>query len=142
MPVYNYTTLDDPAANNLTQAFGINTAGQIVGTYFSNSFYHGFLYTGGTYSNFDEPSAANGITNAFGVNDAGQIVGYYNDGSGNHGFLLSGVGGAYTTLNDPLGTHGTVAPGINDSGQIVGYYTDGGSHIHGFLYSAGTYTTL
>ena len=39
MPVYTYTTLDDPLANNNTQAFGINASGQIVGTYSG----HGFL---------------------------------------------------------------------------------------------------
>ena len=33
MPVYTYTTLDDPSANNNTQAFGINASGQIVGFY-------------------------------------------------------------------------------------------------------------
>ena len=30
----------------------------------------------------------------------------------------------YTTLDDPLGTNGTIARGINDAGQIVGYYLD------------------
>jgi hypothetical protein len=30
----------------------------------------------------------------------------------------------YTTLNDPLGTTGTVANGINASGEIVGIYYD------------------
>jgi hypothetical protein len=31
MPVYSYTTLDDPLATNATIASGINAAGQIVG---------------------------------------------------------------------------------------------------------------
>ena len=48
MPVYTCTTLDDPAATNGTQAFGINNAGQIVGGY--NIFAHGFLLSGGTYT--------------------------------------------------------------------------------------------
>lgn len=49
----------------------------------------------------------------------------------------------YTTLDDPLGVgpYGTVFYGINDIGQVVGDYWDG-SVGHGFLYSAGTYTTL
>ena len=34
MPVYTYTPLDDPAGlPGTTQAYGINTSGQIVGTY-------------------------------------------------------------------------------------------------------------
>jgi hypothetical protein len=35
MPVYNYTTLDDPSAANYTQAIGINSTGQIVGYYYN-----------------------------------------------------------------------------------------------------------
>jgi probable HAF family extracellular repeat protein len=62
-------------------------------------------------------------TRAQGINDQGQIVGFYVDSSGaTHGFLYSG--GAYTTLDDPLGTGGTFAQGINDQGQIVGSYID------------------
>jgi probable HAF family extracellular repeat protein len=48
----------------------------------------------------------------------------------------------YITLDDPLGTNGTIAQGINASGQIVGYYIDSSNHTHGFHYSGGTYTTL
>ena len=50
----------------------------------------------------------------------------------------------YTTLDDPLGTNGTMPEGINDNGQIVGDYLDSAGNIlfHGFLYSNGTYTTL
>ncbi len=40
MPVYTYTTLDDPLATTTlgTEAFGINDSGQIVGRYYSNGF--------------------------------------------------------------------------------------------------------
>ena len=48
MPVYTYTTLDDPLATNGTQAFGINAMGQIVGYYGNNSGNHGFVLSGGT----------------------------------------------------------------------------------------------
>jgi hypothetical protein len=43
MPVYTYTTLDDPLADNETTASGINAAGQIVG------WYHGST-VGGDYN--------------------------------------------------------------------------------------------
>jgi hypothetical protein len=33
MPVYTYTTLDDPLASAFTSANGINDIGQIVGSY-------------------------------------------------------------------------------------------------------------
>jgi len=59
MPTYTYTTIDEPSGRN-TAAFGINSAGQIVGEYLSNGARHGFLYGGGTYTTLDEylPKAA------------------------------------------------------------------------------------
>jgi probable HAF family extracellular repeat protein len=111
-----YTTLAGPA-------FGINDAGQIVGTF--------GLYNlnDGTYT----PLAGS----AHGINNLGQIVGY----QGSHAFLYNLNDGTYTILDDPLGTN-TQALGINDLGQIVGTYTDSANVRHGFLYSAGAYITL
>jgi probable HAF family extracellular repeat protein len=142
MPVYTYTTLDDPAAIGANIfAYGINEAGQIVGLYGgSDGYIHGFLYSGGMYTTLDDPSATKG-TFARGINAAGQIVGYDNDNTGTHGFLLSG--GIYTTLDDPLAGL-TQAFGINASSQIVGIYTmfEGDGKPHAFLLSGGLYDTL
>jgi len=53
------------------------------------------------------------------------------------------AGAAYLFSNvDYPGASWTVASGINDSGQIVGYYNDASGVRHGFLFSAGTYTTI
>jgi hypothetical protein len=70
--------------------------GQIVGFFRDNhSVAHGFLFSGGTYTTHDDPSATNG-TFAQGINDAGQIVGFYTNASGiTHGFL------EITTPNPP-----------------------------------------
>src|SRR6266404_4769408 len=98
MPVYTYTTIDDPFGTVGTQAYGINSAGQIVG-YYADSLQneHGFLYSGGTYTTLDDPSAS-GRTVATGINGKGQIVGYYTDSSPqNHGFFLSGLGSGFDT---------------------------------------------
>jgi probable HAF family extracellular repeat protein len=88
------------------------------------------------YTTIDDPLGSKTI--AYGINASGQIVGLFSGGS----FLYSG--GAYTTLNDPLGT--TTAYGINDSSQVVGNYTilgaDSALATHGFSYSGGTYTTI
>jgi probable HAF family extracellular repeat protein len=92
-----------------------------------------------TYTTLDDPLSGGDFTFATGINALGQIVGYYYDASGGsaHGFLYSG--GAYTTIDDPLGTCGTFAQGINALGQIVGYYLDSAGIQHGFLYSGGTW---
>jgi probable HAF family extracellular repeat protein len=86
MPAYNYTTLDDPLQTDfMTQASGINDAGQIVGQYHNSSGYHGFLYSAGTYTPIDDPLATIS-TVASGINAAGQIVGSYGSNA-THGFL-------------------------------------------------------
>src|SRR5438132_11876782 len=89
MPVYTYTTLDDPLAlaTGSTSAQGINASGQIVGFYQNAGGFHGFLYSGGTYTTLDDPSATNG-TLAQGINAPAQIVGHYLDASGTHAVLL------------------------------------------------------
>jgi probable HAF family extracellular repeat protein len=124
MPVYNYTTLDDPSAGSggATFAFGINDAGQIVGFYQDSlSHQHGFLYSGATYTAIDDPLGTNG-TVATAINNAGRIVGNYSDSSfANHGFFFNG---AFDTLDDPSAADGpgTFATGVNDLGWIVGFY--------------------
>jgi probable HAF family extracellular repeat protein len=76
MPIYTYTTLDDPNVADSTRAFGINDHGQIVGSYISADHkLHGFLYSNGTYTTLDYPSAT--VTTAIGINAAGLIVGPY-----------------------------------------------------------------
>jgi probable HAF family extracellular repeat protein len=112
-----YTTLSGPA-------FGINDAGQVVGTF-------------GLYNLSDGTYTTLGGRSAHGINNLGQIVG----SELSYGFLYNPNDGTYTTLKDPLGIS-TEALGINDLGQIVGTYTDSANVQHGFLYSAGAYITL
>jgi len=130
---YTFATLDVPGAQ-VTEAFGINQAGQIVGVYqlVVGGVLHGFLLdVDGTYTTIDVPGAT--FTLALGINDAGQIVGYYSNPA-IHGFVLD-VDGSYTTLDVPGGS-GTQAYRINSLGQIVGQYAAGG-RIHGFLATPG-----
>ncbi len=126
MPVYTYTTLDEPNATTITQAFGINNAGQIVGGY---DFAHGFLYSGGTYTTFDDGTAG---TTAWGINDLGQIIGQFTNNGVVNGFLLSG--GTFTTLvdTDPRAV-ATGARDINNRGEIVGIFRTNGAPLFGFV---------
>jgi hypothetical protein len=75
MPIYAYTTLNDPAAAFGTIANGINDSGQISGTYFDNGFEtHGFLLSGGTYTTVDDPLGTHGdtTTRLEGINGLGE----------------------------------------------------------------------
>jgi probable HAF family extracellular repeat protein len=77
-----------------------------------------------------------------GINNRGQIVGQYTTNSGTFGFVSRN--GTYTPLNNSGGTSpATEAAGINNLGQIVGVFRNpSGTADQGFLYNAGTYTTL
>src|SRR5439155_235456 len=83
-----FTTIDDPSATLVnTKTFGINDAGQIVGTY-ARGTNHGFLLSGGVFTDVDDPQATQG-TEAQGINAMGQVVGEYDDATGIHGFLMT-----------------------------------------------------
>jgi len=113
-----YTTLDDPLATGGTQAFGINDAGQIVGTYETATGTHSFLFSGGVFTAIDDP-AVNSHTRAHGINNNGQIVGTLSDGTGDHGYLE-------TTFPNPPPPAGTtpdmILRGANESPAVAGYY--------------------
>jgi probable HAF family extracellular repeat protein len=104
--------------------------GQIVGDFSNSTGGHGFLDTGGSFTQIDVPGATD--TTAFGINDTGQIVGAFFDSAGvAHGFL--DAGGNFTQI-DVLGATRTDAYGINDAGQIVGrFFPTPSSSPDGFL---------
>lgn len=140
-----------------THQFGgvINDNGEVVGTYGDGTGDHGFIYSNGTYTTLDAPSATNGFgvfdfplgTSAVAINIGGQVVGNYTTDVTNtisintvHGFLYSN--GTYLTLSDPLATGdgSTVVAAINNLGQVIG--NSDGSGGRGFLYNNGNYITI
>jgi hypothetical protein len=88
MPVYNYTTIDDPAQVGFTTwAIGINDAGQFVGQYSNAGGSHAYFYNGSTFITIDDPKAT-AWSVALGINATGLIVGQYRDTS-NHGYIYN-----------------------------------------------------
>jgi len=124
------TVLDAPGAGS-TFATGINSSGQIVGSFVEvgnrNS---GFLRSPtGAFSVIEAPGAVNTLAN--GINDAGQIVGTFQDAHGQfHGYVRS-ADGTFTTVDGPNATE-TFAQGINRGGQIVGFF-EAYPGMHGFV---------
>src|SRR5690242_16863988 len=83
-----FTQIDYPGAG-ATQAWGINSRGDIVGFYTgSDKNNHGFLTNGGKFTPVDYPGAA--VTYANGINPQGDIVGEFGETatSPHHGFRL------------------------------------------------------
>lgn len=100
-----------------TSCWGINNAGEVVGSYSAVVFGNGFLYSGGTFTDIIFPGATAG-TSAFGLNNVGQIVGSYADNTGQFGFQYSASSGTYTKLQVP-GATATLAVGVNDGGTVT-----------------------
>jgi hypothetical protein len=114
-------------------AFGINTAGVIVGQDESSEApgvrWDGFiLNTDGVYQVVDYPGALN--TTLFGINNAGAAVGYQTQPVDTvQGFVYSQ--GQFTDLNFPGSTQ-TQLIGINAQGVLSGTYYDASGVNHGF----------
>lgn len=84
--------LDVPRAT-VTEALGVNDAGEVVGFYQLGSgtraTTHGFLWTRqGGFSTVDDPLAI-GRTTISGINSAGELVGYYVDRAGHTDGMLA-----------------------------------------------------
>jgi hypothetical protein len=118
-----YTSIDVPGAND-TQAFGINDAGTITGTYRDAAGLHGFFYSAGRFGAINFPEASQ--TLVAGINNAGAVVGSSQRGAGAnvHGFVLSGNGYRSISVDVP-GVVITLPVAINDAGLVVGHYYGG-----------------
>lgn len=82
------TTLSRPGAD-VTQAFGVNKAGLVVGAYSIGSRTFGFTWQDGR--GFRTVNDPNGVGSTFinGVNNAGELVGFYTDKRGNTDGMLA-----------------------------------------------------
>jgi hypothetical protein len=116
--VGRFTTIDYPGASQ-TFGWGINSAGDIVGSYKDgSSVEHGFLLCNGTFTSFDYPGA--NWTQGWGISPQGDIVGQYGlPDKTIHGFLLRN--GTFTPI-DIAGQPNTMLVKISPEGTIVGCY--------------------
>jgi probable HAF family extracellular repeat protein len=122
-----YTVINPPSSYTFARANGINDANEIVGDFLtSDSRYHGFKYSGGTYTTYDENKTEScGI---FGINSAGHFVGDVGNGPVKAFVNIKGVKKEFT----PKGAVSAYAYAINTSDEVVGTYTDSSNISHGF----------
>jgi uncharacterized membrane protein len=118
-----------------TQAYSINTWGQIAGSFDDAVTSHGFVRSrSGEYTQIDVPFSGNQRMQLFGMNDRGDLVGCWADSSSNvHAFVRSR--GSFESFDDPDAQQlYTVAYGINVEGDIVGEFYNASDHkVHGFI---------
>jgi hypothetical protein len=87
-----FITLAYPGAS-MTQAFGLNDSGEVVGTYDiatgASCKTYGFVWWAGHgFTVVDDPHGV-GATSVTGVNDGGELVGFYTDARGNTNGMLA-----------------------------------------------------
>src|SRR5882724_6091365 len=124
-----FTQVDYPGAS-LTQAWGINSRGDIIGIYTgADKNNHGFLLNGGGHlTAINYPGAAVTLLNA--VTPQGEIVGEFGETpTSPHRAFKLGIDGVFTAYDLP-GAAVTTFGGINTRGDISGIYrlADGVSH--------------
>jgi len=119
-----------------SQANGINSSGQVVGTVYSFSGARATVWTGGLFSNLGTLGGVDSY--ALAINDAGSIAGSAGVRSGDaHAFLASN--GHLTDLGTLGNSSWSAAYGVNNSNQVTGYSTtpDGAFHAFRWDESAG-----
>ena len=131
-----YTQIDVPGAS-VTEATGINKAGEIVGTYVDVAGGHGFLLRNGSFITIDYPGVQ--YSYAERINDQDQIIGLAEP----LGYLYDLQTQVFTPISCPGATF-TYPLGINNSGSIAGYFMDSAFNTVGFemTNSASSCTTI
>jgi hypothetical protein len=117
---FTFTTIEYPGAT-LTQAWGINARGDIVGHYVLNGT-HGFVLRDGVFTTIDYPLSV--LTEVRGIGPDGDIVGTYRlpGQTGQiHGFVRSNDG-EYRRVDSPTEQDrlNTIAQRILPDGTILG----------------------
>src|ERR1017187_7031652 len=136
--------LIDFPRSTASNAFGVNSKGDIVGGYgpipppgyFETT---GYSLKGNTYRTLAYPGAA--YSAPYGINNKRVIVGIYDTaGDGNfRGYQYKGS--EFTTIDYP-GAPATGSDAINNSGEVIGIYFDSRDVQHGFALKDGVYTTI
>jgi probable HAF family extracellular repeat protein len=113
-------SIDVPGAL-ATRAYGINAAGEIVGSYTDATGTYGYLWTDGNVTKIQFPGTI--FTEAWGINPQGDIVGRYRRAgvAGLFGFMLSD--GVFTDISVP-GHLNTLPTKINATRDIAGCFHD------------------
>jgi uncharacterized membrane protein len=125
------TRILDIKGSTTAMAYGINSAGTVVGSDGDGSAFT--LSRRGALKTFI-PTGGMSAT-ALGINDGGTIVGQYVTSTATSGFIRV-RGKTYVTVNGPTGSTMVSAQGINDKGRVVGFYVGADGQDHGLTVDA------
>ena len=128
---YVFTSIDENPF--LTQVFGVNNRGQVVGTGDT-----GFSYDSkkGVFTLVPPPPGGDmGLFSIIGINEPGVMVGSVDFGGGTVDGLVRDKHGAYAIFSKP-GWNDTQARAVSNTGMVTGYSTNYSPFFHtvGFIY--------
>jgi uncharacterized membrane protein len=135
-----FTTIDVPGAG-VTGVYGINSAGDMVGYYGTDTndpHKHGFLLKAGLFTYLDYPGAY--ATFAYGINNSGLVVGSAEVKSGTAAVGFTYNNSTFVAFRDGSDTV-TIPYGINNTASLVG----GAGTIYttkGFKMRAGSFSGI
>ncbi|MGB6687244.1 MAG: hypothetical protein WBE76_05320 [Terracidiphilus sp.] len=133
------TALVVPNSTGESSPLGINSSGEVVGTFTPKSGGNtkGFLYSGGKYTILSGPAGTDGPVRALGINSAKTpvVVGDYLVENRYHGYFYES--GKYTTF-DYNDFDSTSLFAINDNGDIAGAFGHEGEPQEGFAVIKGS----
>jgi probable HAF family extracellular repeat protein len=133
IPGYRITILRPPHSIR-SFATGINNRGDVVGYFFTDHDFspHGYLYSGGFYSQIDAPGT-DAVTYPNAINNDGLIVGdYFDVFHKHHGFTLkNGKFKKFDVRNPKPGIYAFAS--VNDHGVVAGTYKDMHGNQDGFI---------
>jgi probable HAF family extracellular repeat protein len=122
------------SGSQVTDFYGINNNGQVVGLYSGSGGQQAFLYQNGSFTSV---GPAEGAYGAFGINDSSQITGFYysNDGVA-HGYICQGTSRTGCQTLDAPGAVLTYAWDINNAGIVTLWAMNADSTWHAFKYDS------
>jgi probable HAF family extracellular repeat protein len=139
---FTITDLGALPGNTTTNAYGLNSLGQAVGTSDSGAA-TATLFSNGTVTNMNTLNAS--VSVATSIGGSSEAAGYnifYSDPNPIFRAFLYSNGSMTDIQSDSLFPSGTQAWGINSSGMVVGQGWVNSSSFHAFLYTGGNMIDL
>jgi len=122
------TTLDVPGADGITEAYGINSSGQVSGAYeAAPGEFVPFMYEDGTYTLYTNVLAAE--FTGVGIDDAGQLIGTAIVDRTDQGFIIDPVVACYRRGSRIATVAGLVAVEYLRAGDMVRTHAGGTAAI-------------
>ena len=135
--MYDLGTLE-PDGNS--RAYGVNDAGQVVGTASVGGVLHAFLWTpnvaNGTAGTMVDLDPGGAYSEGYGLNDRGDVVGQHTVAGGGVGAFIWNAATGMTDIGTFPGGGNSVALGVDRLGRVVGFAMNSSGQWRPFVWTS------